>query len=128
MATREIEIYDESYEAANLTIASQYNIAAYVGSSGQVQHAGGTNGMGIIQNKPEGQGRAVTVRHLGISRCNVNGSGTPINIGNPIMGSAGGVGVVATAGNIAIGFALQASTVNGDVIAVLLTGPFRIHA
>ena len=127
MSTREIAIYDETYESSTDLSADQYKAMAFVGSSGQVALAAGSNGFGVLQNKPEAQGAAATVRHHGISRMTVNGSGTPIVIGSPLTGSSG-VGIVATAGTVAIGTALQASTVNGDTIAVLMTGPFRIHA
>jgi predicted RecA/RadA family phage recombinase len=123
MSTREISIYDASYVAGVDLSAAQYKIVS-IGSTGGVA-LGGTI-VGVLQNKPE-SGQAAQVRHHGISRVVVDGSGTPIAIGSPIMSSSG-TGVVATAGNYAIGTALQASTTNGDTIAVLMTGPYRIHA
>ncbi len=127
MSTREIAIYDETYEAVTDLSTGQYKGVAYVGSSGQINLGGGNNSFGVLQNKPRAQGAAATVRHHGISRMVVDGSGTPIVIGSALTPNSG-IGIVGVAGNIAIGTALQASTVNGDVIAVLLTGPFRIHA
>lgn len=124
MATREIAIYDETFEGLGDLTGDQYK-AVSLGSNGRVG-LGGT-GLGILQNKPDATGKAAQVRVHGISRHVVNGSGTPIVIGSPIRGSAG-VGIVATIGNVAYGTALQATTVNGAIISVLLTGPFRIHA
>lgn len=119
MATREIAIYDETFEAAsNLT---QYRGVGF-SSTGTMGHGG--NIIGVAQDAPQ-SGQAVQVRLQGITRHEVNGSGTPIAIGSPITGA---LGVVATAGQLAHGVALQASTTNGDVIAVLMTGPFRVHA
>ncbi len=128
MSTREIAIYDETYEADSaLDGDSQYK-AVQFNSTGTMSLASASNGIGIQQNKPGGvTGQAVQVRHHGISRHLVDGSGTPILIGSPIRGN-NGIGVVATAGQVAYGEALQPSTVNGDVIAVLMTGAFRIHA
>ena len=124
MATREIAIYDETFEGLGDLSGDQYKAVDF-GSTGRVRPAG--DGFGILQNKPTATGDGARVRVHGISRHVVNGSGTPIAIGSPITGSSG-VGIVATIGTLAYGTALQASTVNGDIISVLLTGPFRIHA
>ena len=128
MATREIAVYDETFEAFADLSGDQYKAVDFA-STGQVG-LGGT-GFGILQNKPVGGGAgapaAARVRVHGISRHVVNGSGTPIAIGSPLRASSG-VGIVATTGNLAYATALQASTTNGDIISVLLTGPFRIHA
>lgn len=128
MSTREIAIYDETYEAAeSLVDADQYKAVRF-NSQATMSLAASSNGYGIIQNKPQGiEGQAITVRHHGISRHLVDGSGTPIVIGSPIRANSG-IGIVATAGNMAYGEALQPSTVNGDVIAILMRGPFRIHS
>lgn len=123
MSTREIAIYDESYVAGVDLSAAQYKIVSF-GSTGGVALGGAV--VGVLQNKPP-SGQAAQVRHHGISRLIVNGSGTPIVRGSPIASSSG-TGIVATIGTIAIGTALEPSTVNGDQIAVLLTGPFRMHA
>ncbi len=118
MSTREIEIYDESYEASS--DLEQYRLVA-LQSDGKIG-LGSTNAQGITQNNPL-SGKAATVRHLGISRLDLNGT---VAIGDPITGSAG-LGVAASAGNQAVGFALQAGNA-GDRIAVLMTGNFRVHA
>ena len=127
MSTREIAIYDETYEAALDLSTRQYQGVSYNGSTGRLALGGPGSGLGVLQNVPDSKaGAACTVRHHGISRMVVNGSGTPIVIGSPIMASSG-VGIVATAGNIAVGTALHPSTVNGDTIAILMTGLFRMH-
>jgi len=127
MSTREIAIYDESHEAGQIAVGSQYKSVRF-NSVARMQLAVSSNGYGIIQNTPGGTvGEAINVRHHGISRHVVDGSGTPIVIGSPITASAG-IGIVATAGTMAYATALQGSALSGDVIAVLMTGPFRIHA
>ncbi len=126
MSTREIAIYDETFEALSDLSAKQYFASGFA-STGQVGAGPTGQAIGIIQNKPEAQGAAVQIRHHGISRHVVDGSGTPIVIGSPITASAG-KGVVATIGTIAYATALQPSTVDGDIIAVLMTGPFRMHS
>lgn len=127
MSTREIAIYDETHEAGQIAVGDQYKSVRF-NSVGRMQLAISAQGYGIIQITPGGVvGEAITVRHHGISRHVVDGSGTPIVIGSPITASAG-IGIVATAGTMAYATALQPSTVSGDVIAVLMTGPFRVHA
>lgn len=124
MSTREIAIYDETYEGQGDLSSNQYQGVGF-SSTGTVGGGGGI--IGIQQNKPNATGQALQVRHHGISRMAVDGSGTPIAIGSPLTG-VGTRGVVATVGQIAIGTAMQPSTTAVDTIAVLLTGPFRLHA
>ena len=125
MPTREIAIYDETYEAASDLSARQYFASGFT-STGTVGGSPSGQAIGVIQNKAE-QGQAVQLRHHGISRHVVDGSGTAIAIGDPITASSG-KGIVATVGTIAYGTALQPSSVDGGVIAILMTGPFRMHS
>jgi len=64
------------------------------------------------------------VRTGGIALVDVDGSGTAIDIGTPIMATTGGQGIAAaTGGSTAqwvIGTALEPSAADGDEIAVLL--------
>ena len=124
MSTREIAIYDETYEAVGDLSTNQYQ-GVGIGSTGEV--GGGSQIVGIQQNKPEVAGQAIQVRHHGISRMKVNGSGTPIVRGSPLTG-VNTPGVVATIGTIAIAVALEPTSANGVTIAVLMTGPFRMHS
>ena len=126
MSTREIAIYDESFEALSDLSDKQYFASGFA-STGRVGAGPTGQAIGIIQNKPEAAGAAVQLRLHGISRHVVDGSGTAIAIGDPITASSG-KGVVATVGTQAYGTALQPSTVDGDIIAILMTGPFRIHS
>lgn len=121
MSTREIAIYDETFEAVGDLSANQYTGVRF-GSTGEVNSGNGT--LGIQQNKPAARGEACQVRVHGISRMVVDGSGTPIVRGSPLNG----LGVVAPAGNLALATALEPSTTDGDIIAVLLLGAFRVHA
>ena len=82
MSTREIANYDESYEAVTDLSANQYRGVSF-GSTGEMNIGGGT--IGIQQNKPAARGEACQVRHHGISRVVVDGSGTPIQIGSPLF-------------------------------------------
>ncbi len=127
MPTREIAIYDESYEANGDLSGNQYHGVGFTGSTMRIILGGASTTFGILQNKPAAAGEQCQVRHHGISRMVVNGSGTPIVRGSPIQANSG-VGIVATIGTVAVGTALQPSTVNGDVVSVLLTGTFRMHA
>lgn len=124
MSTREIAIYDETFDAQTDLSGDQYKAVGFT-STGTINIAG--QSIGILQNKPEALGAAAQVRLHGISRHVVDGSGTPIVIGSLLRG-ASGIGVVATAGQLAYGTALQPSTTSGDIIAVLMRGPIRIHS
>lgn len=127
--TREISIYTESYEANGDESASQYKAFKFGSQENQVVLAGAGEGVGILQNKPDTAGQGCEVRHHGISRHLVDGNATNIAIGDLITSDAAGKGVVAdTINDLAYGIALEASTVDGDIISVLMMGPIRIHA
>lgn len=128
MTTREISIYTESYKAGADLQLKQYFAVKLDTTEDQVVLATAGVGDGVLQNKPD-SGQASEVRHHGISRNVVDGNATAILIGSLITSDAAGKGVVAdTIGDVAYGKALQASTTDGDVISVLMTGPTRIHA
>ena len=128
MPTREISIYTESYKAGADLQLKQYFAVKLDTTEDQIVLAGAGQGDGVLQNKPD-SGQAAEVRHHGISRNVVDGNATNIAIGDLITSDANGKGVKAdTIGDVAYGKALQASTTDGDVIAVLMTGPTRVHA
>lgn len=134
MTTREISIYTESYRAGQgVSETSQYLAVKLTSIEDTVVLSSAGVGIGILQNKPVGgvdpTGQAAEVRHHGISRHVVDGNATNIAIGDLITSDAAGKGVVAdTIGDLAYGIALEASTADGDVISVLMTGPIRVHA
>ena len=128
MPTREIAIYDESYQSSLDLTAKQYFAVKLHTVAGQIALAGAGVGFGILQNDPNSN-QAAQVRHLGTSRHVVDGNATAIVIGSKITSDAAGKGVVAdTAGDVAYAEADEASTVDGDVISVSMIGPTRIHA
>jgi hypothetical protein len=128
MSTREISIYTESYVSNPDLSGNQYYAVALHTVENEVVLAGAGGGVGILQNKPVA-GQGAEVRHHGISRHVVDGNATNIAIGDLITSDAAGKGVVAdTIDDLAYGIALEASTADGDVISILMTGPVRIHA
>lgn len=128
MSTQEISIYTQSFKAGADFQLKQYFAMKLDTTEDQVVLATAGVGDGILQNKPD-IGQAAAVRHHGISRNVVDGNATAILIGSLITSDAAGKGVVADSiGDVAYGKALQASTTDGDVIAILMTGPTRIHA
>lgn len=128
MTTREISIYTESYNSVPDLSTKQYFAVKLTSTENDIVLADAGVGIGILQNKPEA-GQGAEVRHHGISRNVVDGNATNISIGDPITSDANGKGVVAdTIGDLAYGIALEASSADGDVISVLMTGPIRIHA
>ena len=126
--TREISIYTESYNAVPDLSTKQYFAVKLTSTENDIVLADAGGGIGILQNKPD-EDQAAEVRHHGISRHVVDGNATNIAIGDLITSDAAGKGVVAdTIGDLAYGIALEASTADGDIISVLMTGPIRVHA
>lgn len=79
--------------------------------------------IGILQNKPK-SGEGADVLCLGVTRAVSDGSGTAIAVGDWVgVGAAGKLVKKATDKDFAIGRALEASSADGTVISVLLTGP-----
>lgn len=80
--------------------------------------------LGVLQNKPKGATGvplAAEVLLLGISKMIVDGGASAISIGSYIGTDSSGRGVVKTTPDeTIIGIALEASTVTGDIIRVLV--------
>ena len=128
MPTRELAIWDHSFQSSADLIAKQYFSVVIHSVADQIALSGAGVGVGILQNKPNSN-LAAQVRLHGISRHVVDGNATAIVINDPITSDANGKGVKAdTAGDVAYGYALEASTADNDVISILMTGPFRIHS
>ena len=126
--TREISIYTESYEAQPDLSLKQYFAVKFTSIENLIVLATAGQGVGVLQNKPQ-IGEGAEVRHHGISRHVVDGNATNIAIGDLITSDGAGKGVVADlAGDLAYGIALEPSTVDGDIISVLMTGLMRVHA
>lgn len=126
--TKEISIYTESYKAVPDLTLKQYFAVKLTSTENDIVLADAGGGIGILQNKPD-EDQGAEVRHHGISRHVVDGNATNIAIGDLITSDANGKGVVAdTIDDLAYGVALEASTADGDIISVLMTGLVRIHA
>jgi len=80
--------------------------------------------IGITQQASDAADQYKTVRISGISMCEVDGSGTAIDNGTPIIATTGGVGIAATSSGSSvqwvIGFAQAPSSASGDIIPVLI--------
>lgn len=124
--TREIAIYDESFEANVDMTSDQYKIVKLHTVQGQVVLAGAGEGIGILQNKPEA-GQGAQVRLFGLSRVKTKGSnGEP---GDRLASDADGFGVVAGgAGQLTVGSVCGTWSIEEEVSCVLLTGLLRLHA
>lgn len=127
MPTRELAIYDGSFTSSADLTTKQYFAVKLHTVADQIALAGAGDGVAILQNKPN-TNQAGQVRHLGISRHVVDGSVTAIAIGDRLKSDAAGKGVkAATANDLTYATALEAATGSADEIAVLMTGPLRIH-
>lgn len=128
MPTRELSIWDHSFQSSADLSAKQFFAVKLHTVADQIALAGAGGGVGVLQNKPNSNQAAQVMLH-GISRNVVDGNATAIVIGDPITSDANGKGVKAdTAGDLAYGTALEASTADNDVISVLMQGLFRIHS
>lgn len=75
---------------------------------------------GVLQDKPNAQGRAGDLAVAGVTKVVAGGS---VSIGDYVTNDNTGKGVTATSGQKAHGRALTASTGSGQIISVLLGGP-----
>lgn len=94
-------------------------------TGGKVDLAGaGERACGILQNKPK-SGEGAAVRFTGTSKVVVDGT-TPILVNDALKADANGKGVKTTSdGDEVFGFAMEASSADGDIIEVLLVNRQR---
>ena len=77
---------------------------------------------GAEANAADAAGKAVNLCRNGYCKVQVDGTGTPIAIGDPLtIGTTDGVAIVAVATNYVFGRARQASTLANDFILVDVT-------
>jgi hypothetical protein len=75
--------------------------------------------IGIQQNKPNAAGIGTVVRLSGISKLKVDGSGTPIVVGDIIEATTNGVGIKCVTDKHNVGaIALEPSSAANDIIEV----------
>ncbi len=81
----------------------------------------GARSIGILQNKPTVAGQGAVVVLSGRAKLVVNGTAVPIVAGDMLKAAAAGVGVkAATAADKVGALALESSSVDGDIIEVLI--------
>ncbi len=122
----ESRIWDESFESAADHTAKQFFIVKLDSTAKIVlAAAAGDLLLGVLQNDPN-TGQAAQVRILGITKAV---AGAAITLGDEVISdTAGKVISTAAAGDRILGQALEAAAADGDVISVLLTGPYDRHA
>jgi len=126
MAT-EMAVFDTSAKAGNDLSAKQYHFVK-LNAADQVDVCNnvGDKPIGVLQNKPTA-GHAAQVRVLGVSKVVSDGSSTSIGVWDYVGTDASGKAVKKSADkDFIVGFALDASSADGTVIRVLLTGPFTL--
>jgi hypothetical protein len=120
-------LYDESYRAEQDLSAKQF-LAMELSAEGQVDtaDAAADTVIGILQNKPK-SGEAAEVRLIGISKAVTDGNAAAIGVGDFLgTNNAGKLVKKSTDKDWVIARALQASTADGTIISVLLTGGFHL--
>ena len=127
MPTREIAIYDESFEAAiDLTTKQYFGVKLHT-VVGQVTLAGAGEAIGVLQNKPN-VGESAQVRLFGLSRMVMAGvHGGPASA-IVLTSDANGKGIADSIGDLALGRAVEPSTGADEVRTILLIGLVRRHA
>ena len=117
-------LFDRSYKAEQDLSNSQYRIVELSGTD-QVDTCDNAADypFGVLQNDPLA-GEAATVRHLGVSKVVSDGTANGgISVGSPVGTDAQGRAVRKSANNdVVLGRALDASSVAGAIIRVLMTG------
>lgn len=120
-----VRVWDETYTAGADLSAKQYYAVkdTTTVNTVDVPSAATDDACGILQNKPK-SGEAALVRHFGISEAVSDGSGTAIAVGDYVgTNNAGKMVKKATADYGVLGKALDASSADGTIIRVRLTGP-----
>jgi len=121
MATQSGFVFDHTFKAENSLTTKQYYFVEYSGVDQiDVCDAAADRVIGVLMNEPAAN-QAASVRILGIAPVVSDGSGTAISAGDYVGSSSGGKAVKkATADYSVAGMALDASSVDGKVIRVLL--------
>jgi len=97
---------------------SAANVVSQANSAGQIQQ------VGVLQNNPDGTNgnQAATVAMLGMTRIV---AGSSFAAGDKITTSASGRAVGVTSGAYVIGQAIEAATLDGDIVTVWLERPWK---
>lgn len=119
MAT-ELQIWDHTFKAGADLSLLQFRIVKLGTLAREVVVATALTDkiLGVLQDKPAVVGRAATVRLIGISKV-VAGAAVALHASVGADGSGRAI-TAGTAGNIAIGYALEAAGAAGDIITVLM--------
>lgn len=108
---------DITLEAGADLSAKQYFFVT-LASDGQIDPTGdGANADGVLQNDPDAAGKPATVRICGVSKVV---AGAAITKGDAVASGSAGKAKTAASTNRVLGRALQTSTADGQIIAVLL--------
>lgn len=127
MATQQLVTGNEvSYGAAADLSGKPFRYVKLAAASGQVAVCGAADiPMGVLQNRPRlGDAAAVITLSGAVAKAVSDGSQTAIAVGDTVGSNADGKAVKKTAsGSWYNGIALEASSQDGKVIRIQLTGP-----
>jgi len=113
----ELRIWDMSLDAAGNLEDEQFHILQLsVEYTAAIASGGDEMLVGILQNKPDEEGKACEIRRVGISKVVCGGN---ISVGDEITSDADGHAATATEGQRYVGIALEAG-VEDRIISVLM--------
>lgn len=119
----------EPFLAENDLSGSQYRAVVLGTNDGEVDLPAATTDMpvGVVYDFVKGTaGNTVTVATGGVVKMEANAAITKgASVG--IAATTGRVGAKTTAGDWVLGYAREAASAQGDIIAVKITGPFKLH-
>ena len=128
MATQQLVTGNEvSYEAAADLSGKQFHLVKLdAAGAGKVNLCGASDiPVGALQNRPRaGDAAAVITLSGAVAKVVSDGSGTAVAVGDTIGANAHGKAIKkAASGNWYLGIALEASSQDGKIIRIQLTGP-----
>lgn len=106
--------------------ASQFCFVDLDNNGNLVLPAAGAAAVGVLQDKPNGLGQAAELVPTGDGAVSKAVAGAALNAGAQVMVTTAGQVITATTGNFVVGRALGAAAASGQLIAVLLVGPYKI--
>lgn len=123
MAAHEEALRTVSREASGDLSGDQFKFMV-TNASGQLAASGaGADADGVLQDKPDAQGKVAELGIRGVSKVLVGAGG--LTAGDLVMSEAGGAAILATATNVVKGRALETGAA-GEIIPVQLKDGYKL--
>lgn len=117
--------WDNSKQTITLKSHADYSAKQYrfvkINSAGSAELSGADeDAVGVLQNTPAA-GEAAVVAIGGVSKLYIGTTGSLV-AGSQVAAMANGEGILANSGAFNLGYALEDSTADGDIISIIFTG------